>query len=151
VARYAGSPEDLTGLMPEASGMRRVLKRLIRYKREGAPIYESLPYLEHLYKFWPTTGTANLRCYAGRLFCAIDPEGYLFSCQPAVPAGRQEGDVKGVPNFLKIGLLEAFQRLKAPKCQSCFCDSFIESNFLFRLRPTALWNVAAKVFLSRRR
>ena len=148
VAEYAGSPADLTGLMPEASGVRKVLKRLIRYKQEGAPIYESLPYLEHLYRFWPETGTKNLRCYAGRLFCAIDPEGYLFPCQPAVPAGRQGGDVRGAPNFLKVGLLEAFGRLKTPDCQSCFCDSFIESNLLFRLRPTALWNAGAKVFLS---
>lgn len=137
---YSGSGDDIDSLLLNGDEVRSVFKKLIGYKRSGRPIALSRGYLEHVYKFWPGVNSRTLRCSAGRLFCMVSPAGYVFACQPREVNAN-------VPNVLKSGFQEAFGSLPDYSCQSCFCDSFMETNLLFNMNFLTIKNMVENFIL----
>jgi MoaA/NifB/PqqE/SkfB family radical SAM enzyme len=124
---------NIDSLLPQTRVFRRVIKKLIKKKKEGAPLVYSLSFLKYLLKSWPTYNHSLLRCLAGKYYCVVSPGGNVYPCQPL------QKYVKPA-NGLKLGFVKAFESIKDFKCDGCFCDSFIESNFLFSLDMNALFN-----------
>ncbi len=76
----------------------------------------------------------RLRCHAAQLFCSISPDGMLYPCN------YLQGAVKGW-STTELGFAHALEKLQAPDCGGCWCDSFIECNLVFGFKPGALRNV----------
>lgn len=134
-------PSDrVKDLMLSNKEIREVVLNLLERKKRGEPVGSSTPYLEFLLHWedysliYSTKRYKGVRCWAGRLSCHINTEGLLYACGPAM--GIAEGqDVK------ILGLEEAFRRAKSvPSCNSCIHGCWLESNLLFSLNASSIWN-----------
>lgn len=111
---------------------KKAIKKLIKEKRCGAPVANSLKCLNFLLS-WPDFRqlySENKKngpdCAAGKLFCNIDTDGAVYPC----PAMVGSMDVSG---FLDTGFANAFKISDKKDCKSC-CISFLaEQNFLLSL------------------
>jgi MoaA/NifB/PqqE/SkfB family radical SAM enzyme len=129
---------DVNSILPSLKDFRETIKQLIRRKKSGAPLIYSLSFLNYLYKTWPTYDQSILKCLAGKFFCVVSPSGNVHPCQPL------QKNIKPL-NGLKVGFKKAFENIGDFACEGCFCDSFIESNFLFSFDLHAIYN-SFKIF-----
>lgn len=126
---------DVAGLLPPVDAYRSFLDRLIIAKRqEKNCITSSMPTLLYLRK-WPDHRPVT--CSAGRIFCRIEPDGFMHACGAKV--GLDE------PVDATAGFGEAFSRLHATPCRSCWSDSEVEMNLLYSLDPRAIREAAMTV------
>jgi len=121
---YRGA-DAVEELYPEPAVYREALERLIQMKRAGdRRMRNSLPELEHI-RHWPDF--PELECAAGKLFCIVDVDGTVMSCD------RVEHP-PGLPNCLETGFAAAFAALPRADCSGCgFCGS-LELSLLMNLR-----------------
>ena len=135
-------------LKPDGAEFVAALDWLIAERRRpGSPVAVSEDLLRFYRTRWGSAGTAprpgawhggELACRAGRLFCSISPDGKLYPCnylQGAMPGH----------DVVAEGFAAALERLAAPDCAGCWCDSFIESNMIFDLRPGAVLNAITQL------
>lgn len=137
-ARNAGE------LQPERADFVRLMNALhAETRRADTPLAMSRPLLRFYRDHWGVPAIASrqgawhggrLRCHAGRQFAAITPDGRLHACTHL--ADQDAGIDVGTQGFAA-----AWQSLQAPQCAGCWCDSFIESNLVFGLHPTAMLHV----------
>jgi MoaA/NifB/PqqE/SkfB family radical SAM enzyme len=132
-----GSP-DISGLQPRKKEFRKEINALIDIKKNsqlGKHNSNSLSGLKYLLN-WPDY--KSIGCCAGIIYCAIDPEGNLFSCSDL------RDKTKGV-NILKHGFKKAFYSLKKVSCKSCWCSSQVEMNLLLNLNFSSIKNAAGNL------
>src|SRR3989338_3211679 len=116
------APNAINNYYPSPIELRAAVEMLIRKKREGSRhIRNSLLGLRYLYN-WPDY--PKLRCWAGKVFCMINPDGTLMPCD------RITYNLK-LPNCIDGGFIKAFRGLPLiKKCSGCaFCGT-LELNFL---------------------
>lgn len=133
-------------LQPDRREFVAAMEQLLRERsRAGTALATSRELLRFYRDRWgePHAGAGTgarhggtLACRAGRLFCSIAPDGRLYPCNYLQHA--QPG-----PSTLASGFAAALQCLEAPDCAGCWCDSFIESNLIFALRPGAVLHALA--------
>lgn len=119
------SPQDVQKFYPLKEDFNSTVLFLIEERKKGNKyIRNSLPGLHYILQ-WPHYN--NIKCWAGRAFCIIDPDGTLLPCD------RVFYDAP-LPNCAKEGFRNGFNRLpKIKGCSGCgFCGT-IELNFLMSL------------------
>lgn len=132
------------GLAPDAQRFAQAMDFLIQERGQtGTPVASSRSLFAFYRDRWGRTGTNRrggawhggmLRCQAARLFCSVAPDGRVYPCN--FLQGASEG--WSVP---ELGFDAAWEKLRVPDCSGCWCDSFIEANMIFSLRPEAILNV----------
>lgn len=130
---------DVTSIYPSHEEHQRVLNYLIAEKLKGRPVVASLPYLEHL-RNWRDYAKKNLEyrpltapiCHAGKRFCNVDVDGYVYPCNPLM---------REVPalNFLDVGFAQAFAHTSRHSCQACISCSN-EFNLMSSVNMRTIYN-----------
>ena len=122
---------DNTSLFPPEAAYKNAIKKLIKAKKNGAPVGNSLGALEYLYN-WPRF-PKPVSCWAGKLRGIIDTNGDVYRC------GTLIGKTKPL-NCLEVGFKKAFESIETPVCEGCWDYAHIEFNLLFSFNPTAIIN-----------
>lgn len=124
-------------LIPSAQDYRKVIKKLIFEKKNGAPIVSSVRYLNHILN-WEDYHTAvssqkksGFKCWAGELYCNVDTDGGVYPCSLLV-------DKIPALNFIDVTFKEAFTSLNRGNCQDCIASCFSEYNYLYSLDPATI-------------
>lgn len=129
-------------IAPDPASHRRAVEQLIRRKREGAPVANSLAGLAHLAN-WPEP--APILCGAGRYFVCIEPDGSLLSChqaQTSLLESNKEENRAGT----EADLASRFSGLQIPRnCRECWCAPLVELAMIFSLSPEAVGNAMRTV------
>ena len=116
-----------------------LFSKLIEERRHGAPIWYPTSILRQFRRIrGPNNYHGGNKCFAGALYCVMDPNGDLFHC---------EGFVKRVkaPNALKLGFREAFNQMPEIRCTGCNFSCHIHKNIIYNLNPGAMLNAWQKV------
>ena len=124
------------GMMPSREEYAEAFGHLLRRKREGAPIANSVRCLESLSR-WPDYRTTTLperfhgiRCRAGAMYCNVDADGRLYPCSLLI------GLSEDAPNAVEMGFEKAFRALPPLPCQACVAGCYTEYNYLYGLSPS---------------
>ena len=111
---------------------REIIQYLIRKKRSGEPIGSSYGYLEYLLK-WKDLNNIyrndiinGVKCWAGKLYCHIGPEGMLYPCGTAYWRVNTYDSTK-------LGFRKAFELSNKTPCNSCILACELEHNLVFSL------------------
>ncbi len=123
---------------------RAIGRKLLGLRRAGFPIATSAPCLRYIFLEWknhqevflPHRLRPGLRCWAGRLFCQIDVEGFVYPCGSTFERGRRDEYL----NALDVGFGKAFAHLASSPCQACLQACHVELNLLFSLDIGTLWH-----------
>lgn len=134
-------------IAPDPDALRRAMELIARAAREGAPVLNSPEGLRHLSR-WPNK--ADIWCGAGRLFCVVEPDGYVLACHQfqfaeaaqsgAVATGRDAGR-RALPGKTPGEQFASMSPL--PGCAECWCGPIVELAMLARFRPGA-WRLAVR-------
>ena len=92
---------------PDKRQYQEAVNKLIRYKKSGKPIVNSLEGLKYMYNI--PDPTKKIRCWAGKLHIYIAPDGRVYSCC-SIRQHKKEGKT-----FPSISLKEAFENLYIDK------------------------------------
>lgn len=142
VMRESLAARNAEALAPTREQLVDTMELLIAERRRpGSPLASSSELFAFYRDRWGSEPVARkgawhggtLRCHAGRLFCSVAPDGGLHPC-----SYRQR--LAPGPNAATLGFAAAFEKLEAPQCDGCWCDSFIEANMIFGLRPGPVFN-----------
>ena len=119
-------------ISPPVKEYQKTIRKLIKRKKEGAPIFNSFTGLNHLYN-WPSP--AKMHCRAGILTCNIEPNGLILAC-----ADVQKSYLSNTRKI--IDSVKYRFRLLQPiyGCSQCWCASLVELNLIFSLHPEAIFN-----------
>jgi MoaA/NifB/PqqE/SkfB family radical SAM enzyme len=117
-------------IAPPVAPYRDTIAQLIRYKKQGYPIRNSIPGLKHLMK-WPDK--QPIWCSAGAATCTVESNGTMLAChQYEFAQGKSQlgvGDpMSALPNRIN--------------CAECWCGPLVELGLIYSLRPGAWWNAA---------
>lgn len=125
------------------------LKKLLRYKNEGYPVFYSNSTYQYALR-WPTSYREKILynnipkdfevidCYMGRYMCFVDGDGLVYPC------GQLIGSFPAL-NFTEVGFKKAWENLQKNKtCKTCYCPCFIEFNQVYGLEPNVLINNAKR-------
>ncbi len=158
LARQAGFQVTFQPVMPQALDARNAVElapsrpafvaamdQILREKQSGAPIPMSSDVFRFMKRHWGLDAGAGpsrpgawhadaLRCHAARLFFSVAPNGDCHPCDFL-------HDIPDPPNAVAEGLAAAVARMRAPDCGGCWCDSTIEANQIFSLRPGPILNM----------
>lgn len=127
-------------LAPPVAPYREAMEELLRLKRAGAPVANSRAGLRHLSR-WPDA--APIRCLAGRLMVAVEPDGTLLSCHQC-----DVGQFLGADDRPATGLAAQFRATPPPRgCAQCWCAPVVELALICSLNPGAIWNTARRFFV----
>ncbi len=120
---------EINPVAPLPADMRTAVDTLLSLKQRGKPVANSVPGLRHL-RPWPELG--RLPCAGARLFCVIDPAGYVNRCS--------ESNVRAERNNIRTaGFAAAFRQVETVAgCDRCECASVVEINLSFSLNPLAI-------------
>jgi len=124
-----GGAEIADELVPRQQAMAEAVEWLIDAKMEGRPVSCSRPYLEAVLESWPGR-PFGVKCWAGKLFCEVTPEGYVVPCcsEEEYTFARCHGPT--------VGWESAFDALPDRSgCQACWFKGPQELNLLLGLRP----------------
>jgi MoaA/NifB/PqqE/SkfB family radical SAM enzyme len=100
-------------------GIQKAFCRVEHYKRSGGPVLNGWSSLRHFRNF---PNDAALPCAAGHINVTMDPEGNLYHC------GQINRDDKS-NNVVRLGVEEAFRRLRREGCAQCWCARVVEENY----------------------
>lgn len=128
-------------LLPSYYQHKKIFKKLLKEKIKGAPILQSTKCLMYLFNWpdyrrtcwengWPT-GIKKGKCWAGRLFCSITCDGYVYPCLVKI------GKVPAL-NWMKSGFKVTFDNLSKYVSRDCWCHVNIEYNNIFSLEANVL-------------
>jgi MoaA/NifB/PqqE/SkfB family radical SAM enzyme len=128
--------EDLEGAsmkyFPDKAAMAGAMEYLLAKKREGWPVASSAGYLRAIGKSWPGM-MPDAACWAGRVFCFVDPQGYATHCCDTLAGAA------GAPDCLAVGDPgRAFANLQARRCGTCHSSIPLETNLLMDSLPSGL-------------
>ncbi len=129
VFQYPMSGPKVKHIEPSKREFIKGINKLIEYKKQGRPVntsFSCLNFFLNYPKFKP-----NYNCYAGELFLYIDVNGDIYSCFGMIDAIKP-------PNFLKEGL--ALNKVKKLSCPGCWCHTYVELNYMFKLNFKSIKN-----------
>ena len=124
--RLGGAEIDDT-LLPRQQALREAVDWLLEQKVAGRPVSCSEGYLEAVLKSWPNR-PFGVKCWAGRLFCEVTPEGYVIPCcsEEEYTFARCHGPT--------VGWEKAFLGLPdRSRCEACWFKGPQEINLLLGL------------------
>jgi len=127
---HSSRQEDIDKLLPNKEEYRRAIDRIIREKKQGGPVLHSVRYLEYIKN--PDWQSNKRRCWAGRFYFAITPDGKVAPCYPIFAS-------YGWPSGRQLGYKKAINSLKSYSCGGCFCI-LAENDFFFSLQPEVVLN-----------
>jgi MoaA/NifB/PqqE/SkfB family radical SAM enzyme len=105
------------------------IKRLIKLKKNGAPIINSLTYLNMLKELQP-----RFRCHASSIILHVAPDGSVQNCRLCK---ESLGNVSsGILNVWK-GSGERRRKI-VYECKGCLFFGYVENSLLFEFRPEVL-------------
>lgn len=130
--------------------MRSFLRKILKYKAEGYPIFYSDSTYEYALN-WPVSYDKKLlfegevpadfkiiECYMGRYMCFVDGDGLVYPC------GQLIGQFPAL-NFMEVGFKKAWENLeKNKKCKTCYCPCFTEFNQLYGLKMNVIGSNAKR-------
>ncbi len=110
---------------------RKNVDYLIEQKKHGAPIWNSLGYLQYIRKYGEIE---KIKCYAGLLYLLLDPSGVILNCWWC-------GNKTYYKNYK-----EGFQHLPRPP-KDCYCFPWCHKEYseVFSLHPRAILNTLRKL------
>ncbi|MGD8628517.1 MAG: radical SAM protein [bacterium] len=121
--------EDQTGnarsFFPEVERMREAMVYLIDEKRRGRPVASSFEYLESIRECWPDR-MPPVRCYGGRLFCFITPDGFVTQCCDTLASAAADNR----RNIMTHGIA-AMESIPPLECATCYSSLPLEANLFF--------------------
>jgi MoaA/NifB/PqqE/SkfB family radical SAM enzyme len=117
--------ENARSYFPEASRMRQAMAYLADEKRRGRPVASSHEYLANIREYWPDM-MPPLRCYGGRLFCFITPDGFVTQCCDTLASAPANEKC----NLLTSGIA-ALENIPPLKCSTCYSSLPLEANLFF--------------------
>jgi MoaA/NifB/PqqE/SkfB family radical SAM enzyme len=126
--RLGGAGID-RALVPIRKELRESVDWLIEQKMAGRPVSASRAYLEAVSASWPDR-PFGVKCWAGKLFCEVTPEGYVVPCcsEEEYTFARCHGP--------SVGWDAAFRALPDRSgCQACWFKGPQELNLLLGMRP----------------
>jgi MoaA/NifB/PqqE/SkfB family radical SAM enzyme len=102
---------------------RKFIEELIKEKVNSS-IISSLEYLKMIKEFWPDI-PHRIKCYAGRFYCEITPEGFVVPCCANLDMAND--NCRG----LNIGFQKAFFQLNdMSECRDCYYAGPQELNII---------------------
>ncbi len=119
-------------LTPSRDKYRTIINKLIELKKQGAPIYNSLAGLRHLYH-WPAS--RKIKCSAGKLNIGVAPDGTLSACNRFLQASSEK--IRKQNSNIKRGLSK-ITGIKG--CAECWCCSLVEFNLITSFNIDAMAN-----------
>ncbi len=122
--------EKARRLYPEREDYQRAIRKLMSEKGKKR-IGNSREGLRHLLN-WPDKRPQ--RCWAGKLYAHVYPNGNMHSCFNMVDEPV---------NCREIGFKKAFERIGAITCDGCYAYANVEFNLLCSLNPEAINNTMA--------
>ena len=131
---------------PSPEQMVAAMERLVAAKRQGRPVANSLAYLKQIQSCWPDAMPAA-RCWAGRIFCFVTPEGRVAACCDTMAATAPI-----MPHNGTDGAGDAFRRIPRTACETCYAAIPLEANLLMDSlahSPLASWREVLGPHLSR--
>ncbi len=125
-------------IAPSVDEYRAVMERIIKAKRNGEWIRNSVSGLKYLAN-WPNP--TPIWCPAGRLTITIEPDGKIFSCHlykiPELKKEMTSKRGKDVKDFREI-----FSSLSVPNnCNRCWCAPLVELSLIWNFDLSAIRNV----------
>lgn len=130
-------------LVPRQRAMAEAVDWLLSEKMAGRPVSCSRAYLEAIAASWPDQ-PFGVKCWAGRLFCEVTPEGYV------VPCCSEEEYVAAERHGPTVGWERAFGALPDRSgCQACWFKGPQELNLLLGLRPRQAVRAASNLAAGR--
>jgi len=132
----------LLKIKPEDNEFRKILKYIIKKKKEGAPIMFSQSSYESVLK-WPDFEIEGIiggikpagmpTCPAGKIFGLIDADGKFWACPHLI------GKV-GAKNIFKDGVAKAWKKAGSHNCTACYQIYHHDFGMLMDLKVPVLWN-----------
>ncbi|MFH1061641.1 MAG: radical SAM protein [Candidatus Omnitrophota bacterium] len=124
--------ENIDELIPDEGYFKKAIDGLISKKLSGNKnIRNSLLGLRHVYN---CPKYKKLKCYAGWIFCIINPDGQMCACD-RISYDRE------LPNITSLSVKEALARLPEVHCNGCgFCGS-LELNYLMSFKTKVLASI----------
>lgn len=132
------SREDI-GLDDEET--KEVLREIMKYKKDGYPIFTSMRTLENALNWKHPYAKAMLdveeykkekdtiRCYYGKLKLVIDADGFAYPCSSL-------NDVFKAKNVMEVGVKEAYEHVVSTNtCEACFFLTQNDWSLLLGLSP----------------
>ena len=131
------SEDSASDFLMSLKETRKTISYLIENKKQGKMIGTSLEYLKHLLD-WDDyqimyKEDSQIKCWAGRLYCYLEPDGILYPCATLLE------QVPG-QDATKLGFPEAFSKLANIPCQGCLSGCLTEQNLLFSLNLHTIRN-----------
>lgn len=136
---------DIRDVMVSNDEYRKAIRKILEYKRQGAPIASSYTYLKYILK-WPdyqkTTSTSiydDIKCFAAKRFFYITTDGYVYPCCLLT-------DIAKAKNLLEVGVKQAIDCAKVNDCKSCILACYLEKNIALSFRPLYLLETIKNIF-----
>jgi MoaA/NifB/PqqE/SkfB family radical SAM enzyme len=117
--------ENARSYFPERSRMQEAMACLADEKRRGRPVATSYGYLKSIGECWPDR-MPPVRCYGGRLFCFITPDGFVTQCCDTLASARSNEGC----NLMTNGVA-ALEHIRPLKCATCYSSLPLEANLFF--------------------
>lgn len=127
---HSSNKDEVERLSFRKDEYREAIKKLMNQKRRGEPIAHSRTYLKHIMN--PVWSGNSRKCWAGKLYCAITPNGNVAPCYPIFQN-------RIWPNGRKLGFGNALKQLPSFNCNGCYCV-LAEMDFALSFKPEAVWN-----------
>lgn len=106
---------------PDKAQLAKTVDWLLKQKKEGQPISNSVGYLEQMK--WSAYAESAPDCWAGRIVCVISPDGHILPCAEVL------AESKLYKSFLEVGVRKAFNSLPdMSKCRACRLSCYMEYN-----------------------
>jgi MoaA/NifB/PqqE/SkfB family radical SAM enzyme len=110
------------GFFPTQDKMRKAINYLLSEKGKGRPVATSESFLQQIKASWPDA-QASTRCWAGRLFCSITPEGVVTACCDTLNESRKRATAWSPQEAVRD-----FFHLPVYRCATCYAAIPREAN-----------------------
>ncbi len=120
----AGS-KDIDTLMLDSAQMRALSERLAHLRRSSGAIVNSRAGIRYLAAL---PGGKDIRCFAGRLFAYLMPNGNIFPC-------NKREEMAAPSSCLARSVQDAMRDVPRVTCRTCWCTSDAELNLMMRFDP----------------
>lgn len=121
---------DIHNLLPSQEEFKAAIEKLLTLKKENNFIGNSMAVPKHFLS-WP--GHKEIDCKAGQVYCAINPEGFLYACSNLRNSAKFD--------ILNSGFKRALNSLNKVSCRTCWCSSPLEINKLLSFNINSILNI----------
>lgn len=134
---YSVSQDKISEMSDFGEKYLSTVELLIKKKKEGYPLLNSLTYLKHMKQ--PHDQRPNQPCWASKTYCAITPGGKVSPCYKIY-------NQQNWPSGVELGFKKAFLSLP-PKinCTGCYSYATTEQNMFYSFYPEVIYNMYSKM------